>query len=77
MAGHQIAEVERELDKALVCADGLWQCADGELVDAVRAAHRMQAKAKALELKAVAELEARGYALAQGATSGGRSGTGD
>jgi len=69
MTGHQIAEVERELDKALTSTEDLWQCPEREVADLVRAAHRMQAKAKALQLKAVAELEARGYAQAQGATS--------
>ncbi|MGQ0463932.1 MAG: DUF222 domain-containing protein, partial [Sporichthyaceae bacterium] len=67
MSSGLVADVERELDKALT--GELWQCLDGEVADLAKAAHRLAAKVKALELKVVAELDARGYAVAQGAPS--------
>lgn len=69
MADNLVADVERELDKALAAADELWQHRDGEIAELVETSHRLLAKAKALQLKAVAELDSRGYAVAQGAPS--------
>ncbi|MGQ0465860.1 MAG: DUF222 domain-containing protein [Sporichthyaceae bacterium] len=66
MTGSLAGEVERELDKAL--AVELWASVDGEVAELAKIAQRLLAKTKALQLKAVAELDSRGYAIEQGAS---------
>lgn len=54
---------------AAVAAAPVWQLSDDEIVEALRADHVAQAQRVAAQLGLVRELDARGYATAQGAAS--------